>query len=136
MLLKNLSLFIPIITCNRPDLRSFAVASSLALLTAHQGVNLACCFPGPMLTEVVKQLCSDSDLATHPPVLEPVREPNRCNLEPFNPETPKIALYLVLPQGRLTLQVVYLGLAHFRLPVRSPNSPSRRVGKSSKHTTS
>jgi hypothetical protein len=59
------------------------------------------------------------------PSRKPVREPNRCNLEPFKPETPKIALYLVLAQGRLTLQVVCLGLAHFRLPVRPPKSPSR-----------
>jgi hypothetical protein len=36
----------------------------------------------------------------------PVREPNRCNLEPFKLETPKIIPYLVLAQGRLTLQVV------------------------------
>src|ERR1035438_5474384 len=33
----------------------------------------------------------------------PVREPNRCILEPFKPETPKITLYLVLAQGQLTL---------------------------------
>ena len=51
------------------------------------------------------------------PVPKPVREPNRCNLEPFKPETPEIALYLVYTQGRLTLQVVCLGLAHFRLPL-------------------
>ena len=63
--------------------------------------------------------------AIHIPVPKPVREPNRCNLEPFKPETPKITLYLVLAQGRLTLQVVCLGLAHFRLPVRPPKSPSR-----------
>jgi len=44
--------------------------------------------------------------------------PNRCNLEPFKPETPKRALYLVVALGRLTLQVVCLSLAHFRLPVR------------------
>jgi hypothetical protein len=31
----------------------------------------------------------------------------------------------VLAQGRLTLQVVGLGPAHFRLPVRPPKSPSR-----------
>src|ERR1017187_8007258 len=43
----------------------------------------------------------------------------------FKPETPKIALYLVVAQGRLTLQVVWLGLAHFRLPIRPPKSPSR-----------
>ena len=54
-----------------------------------------------------------------------VREPNRCSLEPLKPEAPKIALYLVLAQGRLTLQVVCLGLVHFRLPVRPPKSPSR-----------
>src|ERR1017187_4358926 len=55
---------------------------------------------------------------------KPVREPNRCNLEPLKPETPKITLYLVLARGRLTLQVVCLGLAQFRLPVRPPKSPS------------
>src|ERR1035437_3542022 len=38
---------------------------------------------------------------------------------------PKTTLYLELAQGRLTLQVVCLGLAHFRLPVRPPKSPSR-----------
>jgi hypothetical protein len=49
------------------------------------------------------------------------------NLEPFKPETPKTALYLVRAEGRLTLQVVGLGLAHFRLPVRSQNPlPGRR----------
>ena len=42
-------------------------------------------------------------------------EPNRCNLEPFKPETPKTTLYLVLAQGLLTLQIVWLGLAHFQL---------------------
>ena len=37
----------------------------------------------------------------------PVDKPHTCNLEPFKPETPKIALYVVLAQGRLTLQVVW-----------------------------
>ena len=54
------------------------------------------------------------------PVPNPVREPNRCNLEPFRPETPETTLYLVLAQGLLTLQVVCFGLAHFQLPVRPP----------------
>jgi len=61
------------------------------------------------------------------PVPKPVREPNRCNLEPFKSETPKTTLYLVLAQGRLTLQVVGLGLAHFRLAVWPPKSPPRRA---------
>jgi hypothetical protein len=47
----------------------------------------------------------------------------------FNPETPKIALYLVLVQGRLTLQVVCLGLAHFQLLVRPPKCPSPPTGE-------
>ena len=55
----------------------------------------------------------------------PVCEPNRCNLEPFKPETSKTALHLVLARGRVTLQVVCLGLAHFRLPVRPPKPSSR-----------
>jgi hypothetical protein len=54
-----------------------------------------------------------------------VREPNRRNLEPLKLETPRIAPYLVLAQGRLTLHVVCLRLAHFRLPVPSPKSPCR-----------
>ena len=58
-----------------------------------------------------------------------VREPNRCNLEPLKPETPKIALYVAVAQGRLTLQVVCLGLAHFQLPVRPPKSPSPPTGE-------
>ncbi len=57
------------------------------------------------------------------------REPNRCNLEPFKPETAKITPYLVLAQGRLTLQVVCLGLAHSRLPVWPPKAPSRLTGE-------
>src|ERR1035438_9847981 len=64
------------------------------------------------------------------PARKPVRELNRCNLEPLKPETPKIAPYLVLAQGRLTLQVVCRGLAHFRLPARPPKSPSRPDRKS------
>ena len=55
----------------------------------------------------------------------PVDKPHTCNLAPFKPETPKTTLYLVLAQGRLTLQVVWLRLAHFQLPVRPPKSPSR-----------
>ena len=58
------------------------------------------------------------------PVPNPVREPNRCNLDPLKPETPKTTLYLVLPQVRLTLQVVCFDLAHFQLPVRPPKSRS------------
>jgi hypothetical protein len=54
------------------------------------------------------------------PVPNPVREPNRCNLGPLKPETPKITLYLVLAHGRLTLQVVCFGLAHFQLAVWPP----------------
>src|ERR1039457_7582008 len=63
------------------------------------------------------------------PVPNPGREPHRCNLEPLKPETPKTTLYLVLTQGRLTLQVVCLGLAHFQLPVRPPKSPSPPTGE-------
>jgi len=58
------------------------------------------------------------------PVPEPVSEPNRCNLEHLKPETPRITPYLVLARGRLILQVVYRGLTDFRLPGRSPKSPS------------
>jgi hypothetical protein len=72
-----------------------------------------------------KEFLTSSRRHSHPPVPKPVREPNHCNLEPFKPETPKITPYLVLAQARLTLQVVCLGLAHFRLPVRPPKSPSR-----------
>src|ERR1035441_6249979 len=53
--------------------------------------------------------CTDSLGAIRIPVPNPVREPNRCNPEPLKPETPKITLYLVLAQGRPTLQVVWLG---------------------------
>src|ERR1035437_9543091 len=63
------------------------------------------------------------------PVPNPVREPNRYNLEPLKPETPKTTLYLVLPQVRLTLQVVCFGLAHFQLPVRPPKCPSPPTGE-------
>jgi hypothetical protein len=42
---------------------------------------------------------------------------------------PRIALYLVAAQRRLTLQVVCLGLAHFRLSVRPPKAPSRPTGE-------
>jgi len=37
----------------------------------------------------------------------------------------------VLTQGRLTLQIVCLGLAHFRLPVRLPKSLSPPTGENS-----
>jgi len=55
---------------------------------------------------------------------KPVRESNRCNLEPLKPETPRITPYLVFAHRQLTLQVAYLGLAHFRLLVRFPKSHS------------
>jgi hypothetical protein len=55
---------------------------------------------------------------------------NRCRLEPLKPETPRIALYLVVAQGRLTLQVVCFGLADFRLPARPPKSLSRPTRES------
>ena len=35
--------------------------------------------------------------------------------------------YTTPAQGRLTLQVVRLGLAHFQSPIRPPKSPSRRT---------
>ena len=75
---------------------------------------------------------SAADLFSAPlasPSPNPVLEPNRCNLEPFKPETPKTTLYLVLPKGRLTLQVVCLGLAHFQLPVLPPKAPSPPTGE-------
>ena len=75
------------------------------------------------LAHLRQGLLTSSRRHSHPRP-QPIHEPNRCNLEPFKPETPKTALYLVLPQTYLTLQVVCLGLAHFRLPVRSPKSPS------------
>jgi hypothetical protein len=65
------------------------------------------------------------------PVPNPVREPNRCNPELIKPETPRTALYLVLTHGRLTPQVVCLGQAHFQLPVRPPEFPSRPTGENS-----
>jgi hypothetical protein len=76
------------------------------------------------LPDLKRALLTFSRRHAHPRA-EPVRERNRCNLEPVNPETRKITLYLVLAQGRLTLQVVCLGVAHFRLPIRPPKSPSR-----------
>src|ERR1019366_4624330 len=89
----------------------------------------------PLLLSLWRFKCSTATLKVSPsdrfsapfasPSRTPVREPNRCNLEPLKPETPKITLYLVLAQGRLTLQVVWLGRAHFQLPVRPPKSPSR-----------
>jgi hypothetical protein len=68
-------------------------------------------------------LLTSSRRRSHP-LQNSVREPNRCNLEPFKSETPKTALYVVLAQGRLTLQVVCFGPAHFQLPVRPPKSCS------------
>jgi hypothetical protein len=59
------------------------------------------------------------------PVPKPVREANRCNLEAFEPETPKTPLYVVPAQEVLTLQVVCFGRAHFQLPVRPLKSASR-----------
>jgi len=55
----------------------------------------------------------------------PVDKPHTCNLEPFKPETPRIALYVVVALRRLTLQVVCVGHAHFQLTARLPESPSR-----------
>jgi hypothetical protein len=46
--------------------------------------------------------------ATRVPVPKPVRDSNRCILKPGKPETAKTALYLVLAQGQLTLQAVWL----------------------------
>ena len=63
--------------------------------------------------------------AVRVPVPKTIREPNRCNLEPFKPEPPKIALYLVFPRARLTLQVVCPGPVDFRLPARPPKNPCR-----------
>ena len=37
----------------------------------------------------------------------PTNVPNRCSLKPLTPETPEETLLLVLPQRRLTLQVVW-----------------------------
>jgi hypothetical protein len=77
-----------------------------------------------------------SDLFSAPfasPSRNPIREANRCNLEAFKPEMPKVALYLVLAQGRLTLQVVCLRLADFRFPVRPPKSPSRPTRENPRH---
>ena len=74
------------------------------------------------LPHLKKALLTASRRQIRIPVPNLGREPNRCNLEPFKLEMPKITPYLVLAQGRLTLQVVCLGLAHFRLPVRPPKS--------------
>ena len=59
----------------------------------------------------------------------PVDKPHTCILEPLKPETPKKALYLVVEQERLTLQVVYFAHAHFRLPVRPPAHGCARLPK-------
>ena len=81
-------------------------------------------------TATVKVSASDRFSAPFAsPSRTPSGKPNRRNLEPFKPETPKITPYLVLAQGRLTLQVVCLGLAHFQLPVRPPKSPSPPTGE-------
>jgi hypothetical protein len=57
------------------------------------------------------------------PVPKPVRGANRCILEPFEPKTPRIPLYVAPSPTRLTLQVVYFGLPHFQLPLRPSKSP-------------
>ena len=65
------------------------------------------------------------------PVPKAVREANGCDLEPFEPEKPRRALYVVLAQRPLILQAVCFDLAHFRLPVRHRNSrPDRKVRRS------
>jgi hypothetical protein len=46
----------------------------------------------------------------------PTNGPNRCSLKPLTPETPEEPLLLVLPQRRLTLQVVCRRLPRFQLP--------------------
>jgi hypothetical protein len=46
----------------------------------------------------------------------PTNMPNRCSLKPLTPETPEETLLLVLPQQRLTLQVVCRSLSRFQLP--------------------
>src|ERR1035437_727005 len=84
-------------------------------------------FPGPALRVFASLL-----LILLPPSQTPHPQPaahTPCNLEPFKPETPKIALYVALVQGRLTLQVVCLGLAHFQLPVLPPKPPSPPTGE-------
>src|SRR3974377_793447 len=63
------------------------------------------------------------------PVPKPVHDPNRCNPEPFKPETPKRAPYVVLARERLTLQVVYPSPAHFQLPEQPPEIPFRPIGR-------
>ena len=58
----------------------------------------------------------------------PVDKPHTCDLEPFEPEKPKRALYVVLAHGPRILQAVCFDLAHFRLPVRHRNPhPGRKV---------
>jgi hypothetical protein len=64
------------------------------------------------------------------PAPKPVPEPNRCNLEPLKPERPKTTPYLVLAQGRQTLQVVWLGLVDFRLPTRHRGGGLHSIGLS------
>ncbi len=65
------------------------------------------------------------------PVPKPVREANGCILEPFKPETQEKALYLVVAQGPMALQVVGRGLCHFPLPGLPPESTSRPTGENS-----
>jgi hypothetical protein len=50
------------------------------------------------------------------PARNPVNMPNRCGLKPLTPEMPEETLLLVLPQRRLTLQVVCPSLPRFQLP--------------------
>ena len=50
------------------------------------------------------------------PCPKPTNLPNHCSLKPLTPETPEEPLLLVLPQRRLTLQVVWRSLPRFQLP--------------------
>ncbi len=94
------------------------------ILSCHDSVFLGATVPHSVVASLRPLLG-----AIRIPVPNPVLEPNRCNLEPLKPETPKTTLYLVLPQGRLTLQVVCFGLAHFQLPVGPPKCPSPPTGE-------
>src|ERR1035437_9827323 len=74
-------------------------------LPVCSGLCLFCNAPEILCSAPVS--CTANALCSAP-FASPVRkEPNRCNLEPLKPETPKIALYVVVAQGRLTLQVVW-----------------------------
>jgi hypothetical protein len=50
------------------------------------------------------------------PVPKPVREGNRCKLEPLKPEMPKIALYVGFFGSGQPLQVAYFGRSQFPFP--------------------